>query len=108
MVKFIYRQGQDKVLTIDKQGEEEFKKEKDTFIAAEKERLANEYKTRLAQDEIKLKIQKSASENQARIQRMKTVNTFVEKLYKESKNKMVERQKNEPKEYKEFLKNLIV
>lgn len=91
MVKFIYRQGQDKILTIDKQGEEEFKTERDAFIELEKERIFNEYKTRLAQDEIKLKIQRSASENQARIQRMKTVNTLVERLYKESKNKIIER-----------------
>jgi hypothetical protein len=56
MVKFIYRQGQDRVLTIENQGQEEFKTERDAFIKAEKERLEAEYKTKLAQDEIKLRI----------------------------------------------------
>jgi len=39
---------------------------------------------------------------------MKTVNALVEKLYKEAGARIVERQKADPKLYKELLKNLIV
>lgn len=46
-------------------------------------------------------------ENNARIQKMKTVNQLVEKLYKEAKNKMVSNQKDTAT-YKELLKNLII
>ena len=39
---------------------------------------------------------------------MKTVNQLVEKLYKEAKHKMINKQKNDSAAYKELLKNLIV
>ena len=39
---------------------------------------------------------------------MKTVNTLVEKLYKEAKHKMVDKQKNDKGAYQELIKNLIV
>lgn len=39
---------------------------------------------------------------------MKTVNTLVEKIYKEAKHKMVNKQKSDQAAYKELLKNLIV
>lgn len=39
---------------------------------------------------------------------MKTVNTLVEKIYKEAKHKMVGKQKGDQAAYKELLKNLIV
>jgi len=70
--------------------------------------MVQEYKNRLAQDEIKLKIQKSAKENIARIQKMKTVNQLIEKMYKDTKAKMISRQETDKQQYKELLKNLIV
>jgi hypothetical protein len=39
---------------------------------------------------------------------MKTVNTLVEKIYKEAKHKMVNKQKSDAAAYKELMKNLIV
>jgi len=39
---------------------------------------------------------------------MKTVNTLVEKIYKEAKHKMVSKQKSDTAAYKELMKNLIV
>ena len=62
---------------IDASGREESKMERDNYIAQEKARITEEYKGKLAQDEIKLKIQKSAHENAARISRMKTVNDLT-------------------------------
>lgn len=47
-------------------------------------------------------------ENNARIQKMKTVNQLVEKLYKEAKHKMISKQKQDSAAYKELLKNLVV
>ena len=55
---------------------------KNEYVEEEKQRMILDYKNRLAQDEIKLKIQRSAKENAARIQKMKTVNSLIEKLYK--------------------------
>jgi len=48
MLKFIHRQGQDKAKMIDYSADEEFKKERDNFIAAEKQRITEEFNTRLA------------------------------------------------------------
>jgi len=56
MIKFITSQGNEKALAIRKQAEEDFQKEKAQFIDQEKKRIEAEFKTRLAQDEIKLKI----------------------------------------------------
>lgn len=39
---------------------------------------------------------------------MKTVNTLVEKLYKEAKHKMMDKQKADKAAYTDLLKNLIV
>jgi V-type H+-transporting ATPase subunit E len=106
--KFIKRQGEEKVATINKQRDDEFNTERNKHIEEEKQRIITEYNNRLAQDEIKLKIQRSATENMARIQKMKTVNTLIEKLYKEAKTKMIARQSQDKQQYKDFLKNLIV
>ena len=44
---------------------------------------------RLEQDKIKLRIQRSANENSARIQKFKAVNSLIEKIYKEAQAKIV-------------------
>lgn len=108
MIDFIRSHGRERVETINKQAQDEFTIQKEKYIAEEKERLTQEYKNRLQQDEIKLRIQKSAEQNALRIQKMKTVNTLVEKIYKEAKHKMVNKQKSDTAAYKELLKNLIV
>lgn len=55
-----------------------------------------------------MRIQKSAEQNAARIQKMKTVNALVEKLYKEAKDKMVKKLANDKGQYKELCKNLLI
>jgi hypothetical protein len=39
---------------------------------------------------------------------MKTVNSLIEKLYKDAKAMIIYKQKNNQDEYKNFMKNLIV
>lgn len=108
MVQFIRSHGDERVATINKQAEDEYTVQKENYIAEEKERVSQDYKNRLIQDEIKLKIQRSAAENAARIQKMRTVNQLVEKIYQESKEKIVQNQKTDTASYKGLLKNLIV
>jgi len=107
MIQFIKSHGQERVQAIEKQAEDEFTIQKEKYIADEKENLIQFYKNKLAQDEIKLRIQKSAEQNQMRIQKMKTVNSLIEKLYKDAKHKMVERVGNHHS-YKELLKNILI
>ena len=92
MLDFIRNHGNEDVTKITKSSEEEFTLQKEKYITEEKERLITEYKTKIQQDEIKLRIQKSSLENNARIQKMKTVNQLIEKLYKEAKHKMLNKQ----------------
>jgi V-type H+-transporting ATPase subunit E len=63
---------------------------------------------RIEQDKIKLKIQRSATENNARISKMRTVNGLIEKLFHDAKVKMIAKQRSDPTQYKELVKNLIV
>lgn len=88
MIAFIRSHGDERVDTILRQADEEFTIQKEKYIADEKERITQDYKNKLQQDEIKLRIKKSAEQNAARIQKMKTVNQLVEKLYKEAKHKI--------------------
>ncbi len=88
MIAFIKTHGDERVSAIAKQTEDEFTIQKEKYIADEKERLIADYKNKLSQDEIRLKIQKSAEQNAQRIQKMKTVNQLIEKLQKEAKHKM--------------------
>ena len=55
-----------------------------------------------------MRIQKSAEQNAARIQKMKTVNALIEKLYKEAKDKMVKKLANDKGQYQELCKNLLI
>ena len=75
MIQFIRTHGDERVATINNQAQEEFTIQKEKYIAEEKERLIQDYRNKLQQDEIKLRIQKSAEQNAARIQKMKTVRT---------------------------------
>ncbi len=108
MVQFIENHGRERADTIRKQAMQEFTIEKEKYIASEKERVIGEYKNKLQQDEIRLRIQRSAEQNQARIQKMQFVNELVQKLYKEAQTKMVEDMKRDTVKYKELLKDLIL
>lgn len=108
MVQFIENHGRERADTIRKQAMQEFTIEKEKYIASEKERVIGEYKNKLQQDEIRLRIQRSAEQNQARIQKMHFVNELVQKLYKEAQTKMVEDMKRDTVKYKELLKDLIL
>lgn len=67
MIAFIKTHGDERVETIKRQAQDEFTIQKEKYIADEKERLIADYKNKLSQDEIRLKIQKSAEQNGARI-----------------------------------------
>ena len=94
--------------TIQNQAQEEFTIQKEKYIAEEKERLIQDYRNKLQQDEIKLRIQKSKEQNEQRIQKMRTINALIEKLYKEAKDKMVKKLAHDKGQYQELCKNLLI
>jgi vacuolar-type H+-ATPase subunit E/Vma4 len=103
MIAFIRTHGDERVQTISKQAEDEFTIQKENYIAEQKEAIITDYKNKLQQDEIKLRIQKSAEQNIARIQKMKTVHSLVEKVYKEAQHKMVTKQNSDQGSYKKLV-----
>ena len=62
----------------------------------------------MQQDEIRLRIQRSADQNKQRIKKMQIINELVQKLYKEAQVKMVEEMQADSIKYKELMKDLIL
>lgn len=93
MVQFIRNHGDERVATINKQADDEFTVQKESYIAEEKERILADIRDRLRKDEINLKIDRSKKENVLRIEKMRTVNQMIEKLFRESRVQIVKRSK---------------
>ena len=91
MVQFIRNHGDERVATIKKQADDEFTVQKESYIAEEKERIMADIRDRLRKDEINLKIDRSKKENVLRIEKMRTVNQMIEKLFRESRVQIVKR-----------------
>jgi len=108
MVEFIKAHGNDRVTEIENQMKNEYTIELEKFISAEKERVVQEFKNKIQQEEIKMRIQKSAEQNKERIQRMRTVNTLIEDMFRQAKKKLMERVVNDKSTYKTLLKNLLL
>lgn len=88
MVQFIKNHGEERVRTINKQADDEFTVQKESYIAEEKERITSEIADRLRKDEINLKIERSKKENLLRIEKMRTTNTLIQGLFQDSRLKI--------------------
>ncbi len=103
MIAFIRTHGDERVQTISKQAEDEFTIQKENYIAEQKEAIILDYKNKLQQDEIKLRIQKSAEQNITRIKKKKAAHTLVEKVYKKAQHKLVTKQNSDQGSYKKLV-----
>lgn len=108
MVQFIRTHGDERVATINKQADDEFTVQKESYIAEEKERITADMRDKLRKDEISLKIERSKKENVERIERMRIVNQLIIQLFKDARVSIVNKQKKDQKAYSELLKNLII
>jgi hypothetical protein len=108
MVFYISQMGAEKVRAIEEDTQILLRKAKDEYIKAEKERIINDYKQKLVQDEIKLKIEKSASENRVRIERMQDINQKILALERICAQAIVADQAKDQQKYKHFLRDLII
>jgi hypothetical protein len=59
MVSFIKQHGVEEVQKINKEKEDEFTIQKNTYIEDEKKKIAENFKNELANNEVRLKIEKS-------------------------------------------------
>ena len=62
----------------------------------------------MANQEVKLKIERSKEQNMQRINRMRKVNEFVEQLKKDMRAQVRQKMAEDEEAYKELLKNLLI
>ena len=62
----------------------------------------------MANQEVKLKIERSKEQNMQRINRMRKVNEFVEQLKKDMRAQVRQKMAEDEEAYKDLLKNLLI
>ena len=108
MIQFIERHGNEECERIEKQGQDEFTAVRNKYLAEEKKKIEENFANELANQTVRIKIEKSKEQNAQRINRMRKVNEHVEKLKAEMKEEIREKMRNDQAAYKELLKNLLV
>lgn len=108
MISFIKQHGMEEVAAIKSMADNEFTIQSQAYVAEEKVKITENFKNELANQEVRLKIEKSKQQNAARIERMKAVNGIVEKLRSELKETVNKQMKKDQKAHKELLKNLLI
>ena len=108
MVASLQEKGDAEVLKIQKSCEEEVSSTKTSYIEEERNKIIENFKNELANEEVKLKIEKSKSQNMERIKKMRAVNEYLEKIKDQTKAQVREDMKKDPNAYKELLKGLLI
>ena len=108
MVAFIQQHGKEEVARIQKSMGDEFTIQKNNYVEEEKKKITENYKNELANQEVRLKIEKSKQQNLERIAKMKKVNEYIESLKKTTRDQIREKMKSDQDAYKELLKNLLI
>ena len=108
MIQFINNHGEEQAQQLRREAEQEFTIECEKLIGTEKEKIKKIFEQRLEQEGVEIKIKKSAALNKQRIRKMVERNRWVEEAFKTSKVKLNERLTENPDEYKDLLKKLIV
>jgi vacuolar-type H+-ATPase subunit E/Vma4 len=108
MIAFIRQHGEEEVASIKQSSDAEFIVQKNNYITEEKQKITDNFKTELENQEVRLKIEKSKEQNAARIERMRKVNEIVETLRSELKTKVRKEMKKNAASYKELVKNLLI
>ena len=108
MVAFIHQHGIEEVARIKQSENNEYTSQKNNYVAAEKEKIEENFKNELANEEVRMKIEKSKAQNFARIERMRKVNEFVEQLRSELRQEIRSQMNSDQDAYKELLKNLLI
>jgi vacuolar-type H+-ATPase subunit E/Vma4 len=108
MVAFIKQHGIEEVQRIEKAAGDEFTIQKNQYVDEQKKNISETFKNELANEEVRLKIEKSKEQNKARIDRMRKVNEYVETLRTNMKKQVREKLDNDPAAYKTLLKDLLI
>jgi len=107
MVKFIFREADEKASEIASKAAEECSIEKQRLVQEEKLKIAKVYETKEKQIEVKKKIMYSNALNQSRLSVLKAREEGIQKLLSESHRRLAELTKNS-ESYRVLLQKLIV
>ena len=108
MVAFIHQHGIEEVARITQSSNNEYTSQKNNYVAAEKEKIEENFKNELANQEVRLKIEKSKQQNATRIEKMRKVNEITEELRKGLRSEIRQQMSSDEDAYKELLKNLLI
>jgi len=107
MVKFIYREADEKASEIQAKAKEEFSIEKSRLVNEEKAKIAKVYDTKEKAIEVKKKIAYSNELNQSRLRVLKAKEEGVQRLLTEAHKRLSSVTQN-PEAYKKILKELLL
>ena len=108
MIAFIHEHGKETVAKINKAKDDEFTVQKNQYVDDEKKKIRDNFEAETANQEVRIKIEKSKQQNAQRIAKMRMVNEYVDRLVKETRDNLRTQMKNDPAAYKELMKNLLI
>jgi V-type H+-transporting ATPase subunit E len=108
MINFIQAHGKERVQEIEDESREAFNIEKEKLIESEKNRLEEKHFKDLQNEEVKMKIARSAELNKARIEKMRRTSKLVDSLLFDAKVKMQQKMTDEPDSYKNLMEQMLV
>ena len=108
MINFIQAHGKERVQEIEDESREAFNIEKEKLIESEKNRLEEKHTKDLQNEEVKMKIERSAELNKARIEKMRRTSKLVDSLLFDAKVKMQQKMTDEPDSYKQLMEQMLV
>ena len=82
--------------------------QKNAYVSAEKDKISESFKNDLANQEVKMKIEKSKEQNEKRIMKMRKVNDYIDQLNVVCRDKVKEDLANDQSAYKKLLKDLLL
>jgi len=106
MIKFIYREAEEKASEIQAKAMEEFSIEKQRIVQEERIRIMKDFEKKEKQIEVQKKIQYSNELNTSRLQVLKSREEGIQKLLAEAHRRVGQISKDPS--YKKLLQNLIV
>jgi len=107
MIKFIYREAEEKSSEIQSKAMEEFSIEKSRLVQEERLRMMKEYEKKEKQIEVQKKIQYSNELNLSRLQVLKAKEEGVQKLLAEAHKRLAIVSKDKAS-YKKLLESLVI
>ena len=108
MINFIKSHGDERVNEIEDEAREMFNIEKEKLIESEKSRLEEKHTKDLQNEEVKMKIARSAEVNKARIEKMRRTADLVDSRLFDAKVKMQQKMQDEPDSYAALLEQMLV